>query len=531
MEKPGTPQSDRTQRAQDYEAPTDVSKFNIGKLVENTIESLIVGHQHSKALSATMASHSDITSNISNKIVTLTTESKVVVILRISYQESWMVKSRIAVWQRILMNLLGNAMKYTYTGYIEIDLSAAPQDGGSGSSLVTLVVRDTGKGISQSYLNHRLYQPFVQEDTLSPGTGLGLSIVKGLVGELQGEISIRSTQGVGTEVTVSVPVTFVADKSPDRPPFNGDTLCLLGFDAYPELDAVPTGGLPVNVRRALALKDALKSTCEDWLSMTVTYTNNRSQAEANIIIVMEDDVHLFKCSPSAPGLQTLDIPRDSALVLLCADHTTKEKLAYHEQAAGVHYLSQPFGPIQLARVVAQIRASVGQTLVDKQQSQHTHRIPIPHSISKPTPMMMSDGVDTEKLVLLVEDNSVNLQLLVRSMQKIGRRYLTAADGQQALEVYQARNQEIDHVFMDISMPVMDGFMSTREIRAFEKQQSIPRIPITMLTGLGSDTAREEAVNCGSDRFLVKPVRLAMLKSLLDGAERHDKSSGRSNTML
>lgn len=494
-----------------------MSKFDVEKLVENTVESLIVGHQHSTAVSATMSVQSGLTTNPDAKIVTPTSKSKVVVVLRVSRQESWMVRSRTAVWQRILTNLLGNAMKYTYTGYIEIELYATLRDQDSGSFVVSLVVRDTGKGISQSYLKHRLYQPFVQEDTLSPGTGLGLSIVKGLVAEVEGEVSIRSTKGIGTEATVSIPVTFLTSGAPTRSPFHNQTLCLLGFDAYPELDDVPTGGLPVNVRRALALKNALKSTCEEWLSMTVSYTNHRSETDASIIVIMEDDVHLFKRSPSAPGLQSLDVPQDSALILLCADHTTKEKLAYHEQAAGVYYLSQPFGPIQLTRVMTQIRASIDEARAGKQQysdpSLHTPRMSILHTMSDPTPARESE--ETDMYVLLVEDNSVNLQLLVRSMQKIGRRYLTATDGLQALEMYQARSEEIGHIFMDVSMPVMDGFTSTREIRAYERQQSIARVPITMLTGLGSDTAREEAINCGSDRFLVKPVRLGMLKALLD----------------
>jgi signal transduction histidine kinase len=111
--------------------------------------------------------------------------------------------------RRLIMNLLGNALKYTSHGYVRIKLDATDMDDlpGSGSqgsvdaiprSLVTLTVTDTGKGISADFLRSKLFMPFAQENSLSSGTGLGLSIVRKIVSLLEGEITIDSEVGRGT---------------------------------------------------------------------------------------------------------------------------------------------------------------------------------------------------------------------------------------------------------------------------------------------------------------------------------------------
>lgn len=111
--------------------------------------------------------------------------------------------------RRLVMNLLGNALKYTSHGFVRIKLDATDMDdlpgtGSQGSgdaiprSLVVLTVTDTGKGISADFLRSKLFMPFAQENSLSSGTGLGLSIVRKIVSLLEGEITIDSEVGRGT---------------------------------------------------------------------------------------------------------------------------------------------------------------------------------------------------------------------------------------------------------------------------------------------------------------------------------------------
>jgi len=108
--------------------------------------------------------------------------------------------------RRVLMNILGNALKYTSRGYVKIKLEAIEMDdlqpAGPADSIpracVTLTITDTGKGISSDFIRSKLFTPFAQENSLSSGTGLGLSIVKSIVALLEGEIAIKSELGRGT---------------------------------------------------------------------------------------------------------------------------------------------------------------------------------------------------------------------------------------------------------------------------------------------------------------------------------------------
>lgn len=134
-----------------------------------------------------------------------THNKEVAVILDIAPQ-NYLFTTQPGAVRRVIMNLLGNSLKYTSHGYVRLQLEATDIEplAQSGSSelvprcLVVLTVTDTGKGISSEFLRSKLFTPFAQENSLSSGTGLGLSIVRSIVALLEGEISIKSELGRGT---------------------------------------------------------------------------------------------------------------------------------------------------------------------------------------------------------------------------------------------------------------------------------------------------------------------------------------------
>ena len=137
--------------------------------------------------------------------------ANVSVLVRIDPAYNWMFKLQAGAVRRIIMNLLGNALKYTAKGAIQISLSQEPSSRRIRSErMVKITVEDTGKGIGEHYLRHQLFHPFCQEDALSPGTGLGLSLVKKIVSQMRGHITVESEVGVGTVVRVMLPL----DQSP-----------------------------------------------------------------------------------------------------------------------------------------------------------------------------------------------------------------------------------------------------------------------------------------------------------------------------
>lgn len=131
---------------------------------------------------------------------------------------SWMFYSQIGAIRRIVMNLFGNALKYTNQGFIHVSLRQETATAGTGTMrhskgqrIVTLVVQDTGQGMKEDFLTHKLFRPFTQEDELASGTGLGLSIVKSAVTQLSGRIQVQSKAGVGTVVTVRLPLLLSSE--------------------------------------------------------------------------------------------------------------------------------------------------------------------------------------------------------------------------------------------------------------------------------------------------------------------------------
>lgn len=136
----------------------------------------------------------------------------VLVYVSIDSSCDWKFYLQAGAIRRLVMNLVGNSLKYTEAGAIRVSLSQEPLSSNAPRSerTIKLVVEDTGKGISEDYLQHKLYKPFAQEDELAPGTGLGLSLVKKIVTQLGGRINVKSRVGVGSTFTV----TFPLDQSP-----------------------------------------------------------------------------------------------------------------------------------------------------------------------------------------------------------------------------------------------------------------------------------------------------------------------------
>lgn len=145
----------------------------------------------------------------------------VIVVCNIEHQDTWSFYTEPGVLRRIAVNLIGNALKYTKSGYVVVTLSANTliQDTRTISNdlttgrTITFTVRDTGRGMSREFMDNQLFLPFTQEDsTSSHGVGLGMSIVKSLISLLSGEIQVQSKENEGTEIHVRMPMRMC---SPD----------------------------------------------------------------------------------------------------------------------------------------------------------------------------------------------------------------------------------------------------------------------------------------------------------------------------
>lgn len=133
----------------------------------------------------------------------------------------------------------------------------------------------------------------------------------------------------------------------------------------------------------------------------------------------------------------------------------------------------------------------------------------------PPPKTPKPPLSPKKEFLLVDDNAINLKILSAYLHKLGLSYQTATNGREAVDVFMRDPTQCKYIFMDISMPIMDGFEATRLIRAHEAELGVTApTSIFALSGLASSSAQQEAFWSGVDLFLTKPVKLKELGSIL-----------------
>ncbi|UPL04038.1 hypothetical protein LCI18_014972 [Fusarium solani-melongenae] len=462
----------------------------------------------------------------------------VAVFLTVDPSCSWAFYTHPGPMRRIVMNLFGNSLKYTHRGLIKVSLqqsNALCAD--SKERWVTLTVADTGVGIGQDFLQNSIFKPFAQENHLSSGTGVGLSFVKQMTTQLGGHISVSSRIGVGTTVTVTLPMTLEDPRpEPATPLAEGEDefesqlrkLCglrvrMLDFSKH----QAPEG---VSPSTTMETPDALvQNICRDWMHMEVNSELESKQLVPDLIIWSEDRLE----QPVSPQEPLTDVPG----VVLCANAQTAYQYATGTKATprpGIfEFISQPLGPRKLARAfslalhrwtVAQTSAmpptSTTQTTTEP-EGNWADSVPAP-TVSPGTPFPLSSEETpsssqdyfTSPEFLLVDDNFINLKILTSYMKKLKQPYHTATNGQEALSAYEMDSGRYVCILMDISMPIMDGFEATRRIRAFEQRHGLRPALILALTGLASEEAQREAMVSGVDLFLTKPVRLKDLGPIL-----------------
>lgn len=254
--------------------------------------------------------------------------------------------------RRIIMNLLGNSLKYTSSGSIRITLS---QEWGrtkrmrASGQLVKLAVADTGRGISPEFLRENLYQAFAQEDRLAPGLGLGLSVVKKIANSLGGRVTVESEVGLGTTVTVRMPLQPVtpADSTSvtkeeeaelaffanQRWELKGLRICLVGFDTPIRLPLRHKGSAEARTSPQSVFK-----ICRNWLQMEVVSTTEATELAPDLILC-EDSVTSCAYMSSPESLK-------APIVVMCADVPTAfQRSTAVDATAGsraMDFVSQPY---------------------------------------------------------------------------------------------------------------------------------------------------------------------------------------------
>ena len=376
--------------------------------------------------------------------------------------------------RQVVLNLIGNAVKFTHEGHIILHVTARA---GGGSATLTIEVTDTGIGIPADRLD-RLFKSFSQVDSSTTrhygGTGLGLSIVKRLAELMGGEVGVRSELGKGSTFWVKLAVG--ADKEqPVREPIGIGRKILV-------VDDIPAA------RDSLALK--LKRYGFQTVSAaTVVEALAHLHGDANFDLVIADEL-----MPVRGGWDLLQAVRSESrckalpfvlLSLFGAEHDTAER-DYRPDAVAV----KPIRANPLALLVDQVLNG---------------RTPPRSAVTTAPPV---NATFRGNRILLVEDNPVNQRVAQRALQNLAAEVTIANHGAEALE--RIAETRFDAVLMDCQMPVMDGFTTTQRIRARESTGSGKRLPIIALTANVMSEDREKCIAAGMDAHLGKPIEPAQL---------------------
>lgn len=314
-------------------------------MVEDVADAMYFGHRSRVNASKIAGRYLDSGTGMGSRTVSSDSHpsddsNNLSVVVRIEEQPSWVIQSVSGGWRRIVLNLVGNAFKFTKSGLIEVCLSQRVERAhGSKSVQAHLSVKDTGCGISPDFLEDKLFQPFTQEDTLTEGVGLGMSIVRQLVSHLGGTIDVRSEVQVGTHVDVYIPIEIVENSLYNEISQHGSggksatRVCLIGLDGFSGLHGIPAQGLSTDAKRKLSLRSALSNVLLSQPGWSVSFGDSLERAAGDIAVVEEST--LKKSSRNG------DINPKFKTIIVLGRHGVSLPCKFAIQGADIIYLSQP----------------------------------------------------------------------------------------------------------------------------------------------------------------------------------------------
>jgi PAS domain S-box-containing protein len=397
--------------------------------------------------------------------------------------------------RQILLNLGGNAVKFTQQGEIAIDCKVVQRD--ADGVLVRCEIRDTGIGIPANRMS-ALFQAFSQVDASTTrqfgGTGLGLSIVKRLVELMGGEVGVTSEPGVGSTFwfTARFGAAQEITKSRPAPPIELKGQRILVVDDNATNRKVLMGQLSMR---------GMEPVCASSANEALTLMRGAAQSGRPFEVALLDH-QMPGCDGATLGKTILEDPAINAvrLVLLTSSGQRGEGRLFADLGfAG--YLLKPVTHRDLTDCLMMVLGA-------RPQAWHSRTQPI---VTRHA--LRSKRVRESHRVLLAEDNPVNQKVACRTLEKLGYRVDVAGDGQAAVDAWTSGRYDL--ILMDCQMPVMDGYEACRRIRDLEHTSGAQRIPIIALTAHAMKGADVECTAAGMDDYLSKPIDRALLSAALE----------------
>jgi signal transduction histidine kinase/CheY-like chemotaxis protein len=458
--------------------------FDLGEVIERTVEELAL-RAHSKGLELACHIFPDVPVNLIGDPVRL---------------------------QQILLNLVGNAIKFTEKGEVVVHVGTEKTGAaglseagavGDGKVEILFSVTDTGIGIPKDKID-KIFDKFTQADSSTTrkygGTGLGLSITRRLVEMMGGWIKLESEEGKGTTACFTARFGVRPEVRKPAEAVESDEGRIVGLKTL-IIDDNATNRMIL--REILTSWGSLPSEAEGGEAGIAEMRRAKEAGEPYDLLLL--DYHM----PVIDGFGVAERIRQDAslsgatIVMLTSDLGRGDPRRSRELGIA-RYLTKPVKRADLKNAV--INAVGKAKKISEKEIQ-------------PKPAVFD--AQRELNILLAEDSEDNRLLLLSYLKNRPFRIDVAENGAIAVEKFKASRYDL--VFMDIQMPVMDGYTATREIRKWEKENQKKETPVVALTAYAYKEDREKSLKAGCNGHLVKPIKRAVLLEAIAEYTKREES--------
>lgn len=387
--------------------------------------------------------------------------------------------------RQVIINLISNAIKFTRKG--EVIVRVIVLDDTDSNLNIRIIVEDTGIGISPNAYT-KIFDHFSQENAKTTrkfgGTGLGLAICKHLVELMNGDITVDSKLGIGTQFFVNLCL----------PKANAKLANPLSDSAFHGVHVLVVDDNHTN--REILIHQLsgwhMRVQCapngEEALMLMKRAAENKTPFQLAIL-----DMHMpgMDGLQLAKSIQSQPLLSETKLMMLTSTFANVEQLADLKHGIA-RYVNKPIRQQDLFKIIRGILTSSSSPSVT-------------HQMKSKLDIMSFNGT-----VLLVEDNPVNQQVASAMLARLGLQFILANNGQEAIELI--KSNHFDLILMDCQMPIMDGYEATAAIRQLPEDYG-KNLPIIALTANAMSDDRQKCLDAGMNDFLSKPYTMAQLESI------------------
>lgn len=436
--------------------------------------------------------------------------------------------------RQILLNLLGNAVKFTESGEVKIsvDLTSenAPTDGPASllpnQAIIRFKVTDSGIGIPPQDI-HKLFRSFSQVDASTTrnygGTGLGLAICKQLVGLMGGEINVESEVGVGSTFWFTIPLPIPLN---DR--LKGDRLLIVSGDGeirqilrqLTEAWGMTVMAVEDSLKALKALQEALSDRAYQFSIIDLNLSRSNDELPANCQPNFQPNTSALDAKTLAEIIRINPTWAKTQLIALTADLNEDWESLVSFGFSG--FVMQPVQDSELLECLISLQQeakleeanslATPATIIETETPIAQVQPSAPSSPVNPPDSTLLAAQNTAPLkILIAEDNNTNRKVTLHQLRLLGYEADAVVNGQEVLA--KLADTKYDLILMDCQMPVLDGYQATEEIR---RQEGGDRDTVVIaLTANAMKGDREKCLAAGMDDYLTKPVKIPDLKAILD----------------